>query len=155
MAEHASLPLRDIIAPLEQGWWPPAPGWWLVAVIFLYLLLLITRRLVKHFTYEFAALRKAALNELAGLQNQMALSDHRFAERVSALLKRVAIVRYAEQQPALLNGEAWLAFLDKTNPSQSFSQAGGAVIGHAQYQNQAKVNRSNLIDAAQAWIKSI
>ena len=126
-----------------------------MAIILLFRLLLIARKLVKYFTYEFAALRKAALNELAGLQNQILLSDHRFAERVSALLKRVAIVRYAEQQPTLLNGDAWLAFLDQTNPTQSFSQAGGAVIGHAQYQNQAKVNRSQLIDAAQAWIKSI
>ncbi len=152
---HASLPLRDIIVPLDQGWWPPAPGWWLVAVIVLYILWLIVRRLVKYFTYEFAALRKAALNELFMLQNQATLSDHQFAERVSALLKRVAVVRYAQYQPALLSGKAWLAFLDQTNPAQSFSRAGGEAIGHAQYQDGSIINRCKLVDAANDWVKSI
>jgi hypothetical protein len=152
---HASLPLRDIIAPLDQGWWPPAPGWWLVAVIVVYLVWLLTRALVKYFTYEFTALRKAALNELASLQQQTALSDHQFAEQVSALLKRVAVVRYSEHQPALLSGKAWLAFLDQTNPSERFSQVGGGAIEHAQYQHGVNIDRCQLADAAHVWVKSI
>lgn len=152
---RASLPLRDIISPLDQGWWPPAPGWWFVAIIVLYIVWRLVRRLVNYFTYEFAGLRKAALQELAGLQNQAALSDHQFAEQVSALLKRVAVVRYAGHQPALLSGKDWLAFLDQTNPSQCFSQTGGEAIGHVQYQDQAKFDRCKLANAAQAWVKSI
>lgn len=152
---RASLPLRDIIAPLDQGWWPPAPGWWLVAVIVLCLVWLITRTLIKYFTYEFSALRKAALIELASLQHQTTLSDCQFAEQISALLKRVAVARYAEHQPALLSGKAWLAFLDQTNPSERFSQAGGGAIEYAHYQPGMKIDRSQLASAAHVWVKSI
>jgi hypothetical protein len=149
------LPLRDIIAPLEQGWWPPAPGWWLVAAIALFLVGWLVKVLVKFFTYEYSALRKAALRELANLPQQEGINDRHFAEQISALLKRVAIVRYTEQQPARLNGEDWLAFLDQSDSSQIFSQSGGRALLEVQYQASASLNRNELLDAARAWIKAI
>jgi hypothetical protein len=149
------LPLRDIIAPLEQGWWPPAPGWWFVAAVVLFMVGWLVKALVKYFTYEYAALRKAALRELANLPQQEGLNDRQFAEQTSALLKRVAMVRYAEQQPARLNGEDWLTFLDQSSSSQIFSQSGGSALLEAQYQASASLNRNELLDAAQTWIKTI
>jgi len=48
MPENAdTLPFRDIIAPLEQGWWPPAPGWWLMAAVLLVIITVILRALIK------------------------------------------------------------------------------------------------------------
>jgi hypothetical protein len=150
-----TLLLRDIITPVEQGWWPPAPGWWIAAAVLICLVFLVLRALVKYFTYEYAALRKAALRELNVLQAQTELSDRQFAEQVSVLLKRVAIVRYARQQPAKLSGEAWLTFLDQTSPSQPFSQFGGEALLEAQYQASANIERSALLGAAKTWIRTI
>jgi len=156
MPENAdTLPLRDIIAPLEQGWWPPAPGWWLMAAVLLIIIIAILRSLIKYATPEYAALRKAALNELAQLQQQAAMDDRLFAEQISTLLKRIAIVRYAPQQPAGLNGRAWLDFLDQTSPKQAFSQAGGKALLEAQYQARPSINRDELINAADDWIRAI
>ncbi len=149
------LPLRDIIAPLEQGWWPPAPGWWFVAAIALFLLGWLVKTLVKYFTYEYAALRKAALRELTSLPHKEEINDRQFAEQISALLKRVAMVRYSDQQPARLNGKDWLAFLDQSDASQIFSQSGGGVLLEVQYQASISIDRDQLFDAAQAWIKAI
>jgi len=149
------LPLRDIISPLEQGWWPPAPGWWFVAIIILLLVGFLIRALKRYFTYEYATLRTAALHELTELQQQTALDDQEFAVQLSALLKRVSIVRYAQQQPAKLSGNAWLAFLDQTNSGQAFSQNGGSALLDAQYRNATSLNRSELLRAAGAWIKAI
>jgi len=150
-----TLPLRDIIAPLEQGWWPPAPGWWGLAIVALFLMAWLVRALVKYFTYEYSAIRKRALQELTALQQQQGLSDAQFAEQVSALLKRVALLRYTAQQPAQLSAQAWLAFLDQTSPTRAFSQSGGGALLAAQYEAAPSIDRKRLLDAAHTWVKAI
>lgn len=149
------LPLRDIIAPLDPGWWPPAPGWWIIATILLFLTGWVLRALNRYFTYEYAALRKAALRELLELESQSGLSDRNFARQISALLKRVSIVRYTDQQPAKLSGEAWLSFLDQSGGDQPFSQTGGGTLLVAQYQAETTIERNELLTAARTWIKAI
>jgi len=124
-------------------------------MVLIFLIFLAARALVKFFTYEYAAIRKAALRELNELQAHAELSDRQFAEQVSALLKRVAMVRYAQQQPAKLSGKAWLKFLDQTSLSQPFSQAGGEALLEAHYQAKASIKRSELLGAAMAWVRAI
>jgi hypothetical protein len=153
--DASSLPLRDVIGPLALGWWPPAPGWWLIFVVILLLLSGLVRLLIMRFRNPYTALRKAALCELGSLQLINEADDGQFAERVSSLLKRVAIVRYAEQKPAKLSGITWLAFLDNANTASGFSLQGGDALLNAQYQTRANINREGLIDASRAWIKAI
>ena len=148
------LPLRDVIAPGGPLWWPPAPGWWLLAAAFLVLAGLLVRWLRKRYMRSYARLRKAAMAELHQLQARNDLSDPLFADRVSALLKRAAIVRYREQQPAHLNGTAWLAFLDQSAPGANFSELGREGLLEAQYRADAQVDRAALVQAAKQWIRA-
>mgnify|MGYP001821400309 CR=1 FL=1 len=150
----SKLPLRDVIAPGEPLWWPPAPGWWLLFFVSLIIAGLLIRRLRKRYARGYAPVRKAALRELGELQAQSELEDSLFAEQVSALLKRAAIVRYGERQPAGLSGEAWLSFLDQTAPQSEFTRLGEEGLLDAQYRATRTVDRNALINAARRWIRA-
>ena len=135
-------------------WWPPAPGWWLLSLGGLIVAAVLVRRMRKRYAAGYAPVRKAALRELGELEDRSDLDDSLFAEQISALLKRAAIVRYGEQQPAGLSGEAWLSFLDRSGPQAAFSRLGEEGLLNAQYRATRTVDRKALIEAARCWIRS-
>ncbi|MGL4564148.1 MAG: DUF4381 family protein, partial [Halioglobus sp.] len=80
-------PLRE---PLPIGWWPPAPGWWLLAVLLLVLLVALAWYLLRRYrarTYRRVALAQLARLHAAYRQNGDALQ---FIAQTNALLKSVA-----------------------------------------------------------------
>lgn len=140
--------LRGLHLPPPVSAWPPAPGWWILGGLVLLLLLtmyLLWRR------YRRRAYRRAALRQLkqmreAANQGQAVLSD------LSVLLRRVAISRYGRQQVAVLHGDEWLAFLDRTGRTQAFSQQGRALL-EAPYRRQASQEAGPLLELAQRWLQ--
>lgn len=97
------LPLRDVHLPPSPSWWPPAPGWWWLGAIVLLLVLAWLgwrgwrrarrRRWLRWFDAESAQ---------GPLPQQLAA--------MSGLLRRAARRRRPGNE--LLEGEAWLRFLD-------------------------------------------
>ena len=149
-----TLPLRDIIA-IEPGWWPPAPVWWLLTGIGLVIMWRVSQWLVDTLRYQYAPLKKAALSELEQIKKDTYLDDQEFAEKISSLLKRVALQRFPDKYPARLSGENWLSFLDSSISNKPFRQAGGACLAMAQYQPFSDLDRVNLVIATQQWIYAI
>lgn len=105
--------LRDIHLPEPGGFWPPAPGWWLLALLILLLVLAV----------GYWAVRKARRNRWLKVAlaevDALALEgsrDTRWFCRLNELLKRSARVRYPERAPDALSGEAWVGFLLETSP---------------------------------------
>ena len=82
--------LRDIHLPPEPGFWPPAPGWWILALI----LVLVASALA--WWQRRAARRRRpqreALRALADLRDALAEGEapHRIASEGATLLRRVA-----------------------------------------------------------------
>ena len=141
--------LRDIHLPEPVSWWPPAPGWWLVAFVtlaalsaFLYFL---RRRIVKN-RYRKVALKM--LSELDGQDNGLVQ-----LEEISALLRRVAIQAFGREKVAVLAGEAWLAFLDKTGRTTDFSTGVGRVLGSDLYRPSVEADVGQVQLIAKKWIK--
>jgi len=101
--------LRDLALPPEISFWPPAPGIWILCAGCIALLAIAIWRAVQR--YRAAAFRRAAIAELDVIVNEPAPCDPAQVTRVSAILKRVAMVDYGRARVASLSGEAWTNFI--------------------------------------------
>ena len=128
----AAIPgLHDIHLPPSPGWWPPAPGWWLLAAAVLGAIAWIARRrILVHHT------RRAVPVPLDEFDSAIAAADSdpsRLAV-ASALLRRAAKIRHPEA--AVLEGDAWMHFLDGTDPSRPFTQGAGTLLRDGAFRRQ-------------------
>ncbi len=120
-----ALPLRDLHLPETVGWWPPAPGWWILAVLFLTGIAYLAWRWYR--AWRFNAPRRFALRELAKFE--AAYLEHRnpvtLGKQLSELLRRAMLAYAPRGDMAGLTGDAWLAWLDRGMPLPYFHTEGG------------------------------
>ncbi len=100
--------LRDLSIPAPVSFWPPAPGIWIALAALAAVLAIVLWRWVLR--YRAAAYRRAALAELREIAAAIGSGDGDAATRVSAVMKRVAMVEYGRERVASLTGKAWLDF---------------------------------------------
>lgn len=118
--------LRDIHVPVPGGWWPPAPGWWLLALLVLTGvaagLWLLYRR------YQRNTYRRQAREEMEGAWRKLQQNGDRnsYVLTLSRILRRAARAAYPAHRVNGLQGEAWLDFLDETSVDQSGAFSRGA-----------------------------
>lgn len=152
--------LRDIHLPEAVGFWPPAPGWWIVAILLAlalgwaaFLLVRLWQRrqrlqyalwVLSHTgkTYELKAGMEATRNQ-AGLDLLYALNK---------LLKRVALVHYPGKDIASLSGDAWLHFLDESGGTREFTSGAGKALGEGEYRPFFEADPAALQQLARQWI---
>ncbi|MBS3803722.1 MAG: DUF4381 domain-containing protein [Oleiphilaceae bacterium] len=106
--------LRDIHLPDPGGFWPPAPGWWFLAILILVAAALAGSWFLRR--YRRNRWLASARRELDQLTRSPAPESQRLLE-LNRLLKRAARARYPQRRPETLSGEAWVAFLRDTAPS--------------------------------------
>jgi hypothetical protein len=118
MAAPTQLPLRDVHLPPAPGLWPPAPGWWLLIAT----ALLLAAAIVCWVLWR----RRRRARWAAWLQAQLDMADPPQAvAALSAALRRAA--RRSRPGAELLEGEAWLQFLDGRK-GHDFSQGPGRLL---------------------------
>lgn len=149
--------LRDIHLPAAVSWWPPAPGWWLLLAIILLALAgawLLYRRYLRN------QWRRSALAELSRLRNEsQLLTSSLIVAELSVLLRRVAISRFPREESARLNGEPWLAFLDRKQAGEArFNSAAGHLLITAPYAPATAIApelMAQLISLCEDWINKL
>ena len=154
-AANSEIAIKDIHLPEAISWWPLAMGWWfLLALIILVTVGMVfwlknsKQRLQKK---SQMSLRKQVMSELVTIQKIE--DDHLFVERLSGLLKRVAITQYG-QKVAGLSGQQWLEFMDKHWELTSFSQGVGRVLIDLPYQKDPQPDRHLLLRICKNWLEN-
>ncbi len=147
--QQASLDqLRDLQLPDPIGFWPPAPGWWLLALILIALMLWSGWRLLSRMRRN--RYRHYALAELQRLDQS---EPQRWLQQLNQLLRRTALVAYPHQPIAALSGQAWLDFLYHSSRLDGFQQPLGRTLAEGPYRSHADIDTAGLTDLAQQWIK--
>ena len=149
LTEISGLDLRDIHAPADPAFWPPAPGWWLVSGLILVLLIPVLVKGIK--TWRRQRRRRRLLRELQALSTLG--SGPELAARISELLKRVALSGFERREVARLSGEAWLDFLDRTGGDGRFSRGQGRVLADGPYLKTAQFDVQGLVELAGDWVR--
>ena len=172
--EVQSLPLRDIHLPDPISWWPPAPGWWVLLAL---VLLLVIAYFIHRRHKKLRLLRVEALAEVAKIRDQhiQRADPARVVNELSALLRRISVTVFPDQDIASLTGTPWLQFLDSVmsqatsqSTSQSKRKAGalqhrfetglGELFVSVQYQKNMSdvvIPVDDLFELCSDWIKAL
>lgn len=141
--------LKDIHLPEPISWWPPAPGWWLLLALLAALILALAAFL--HYRRKYQAWRKAALRELARLENT-GLPAPELTEAVAALVRRSAMtaerVYRKPARAAHLQGAEWQAYLQAHMPAEA-----ARWLAIDRYQACPDIQPEALLQATRYWIK--
>ena len=143
------LQLRDIHPAPDPGWWPPAVGWWLVAVLALMALIVIGRWAREY--WRARRYRQRLLGELERIRQSHGKDPARLAAELSVLLRRVALARYPRAEVAGLTGEGWLAFLERSG-GRGFQDGPGRALIEAPYNPQTPVDDEALCRLVRQWL---
>lgn len=115
-----TLALRDIHPMPPPSWWPPAPGWWLVAAVMVAALAVwawCVRRRQRHRAQVALLFDDAVANAGSPAQAVAAMSE---------LLRRAA--RRHDPAADRLQGDAWLALLDRDQKQPRFGTPEGRLL---------------------------
>lgn len=151
------LPLKDIHTPEPVSWWPPAVGWWLlpVAVVLIAVAAWMLARAGRRFLAR-RRLRRQALGELARIRRDFAEGGDaaRPMERLSVLLRRVAVTVFEEPGIAGTSGRARIDWLVRTGPTALDGRA-LAPLAEAPYRPAPPAAPAAVFEAAARWIRHV
>ncbi|PCJ31544.1 MAG: hypothetical protein COA99_17120 [Moraxellaceae bacterium] len=144
--------IADIHLPAAVSAWPPAYGWWIATVLIIVILVFIVRALIaKRRNKRY---KKEATSALANIKQQYQTNDNTLEalEAINALLKQTSITRYGRNNTAGLNGDSWLAFLDRTGNTKDFTKGPGRSLTYTLYTPNPVAPIDELLDITKKWI---
>jgi len=101
--------LRDIHGLDGVPWWPIAPGWWLLTGLLALLVLAAAGRYWLLYHGPWIGWRGDARRQLRALKKSLPVEDpHSIADRLSELLRRIAMAHKGRREAAGLTGDDWL-----------------------------------------------
>lgn len=158
--DPTQIPLRDLHLPEAIGWWPPAPGWWVLAVLLAALIVYLLYRAYSRWRRN--ALRRVALRELKRIEKdyRSGVDEIALAIELSALLRRAMLAYAPRHKIAGLTGERWLHWLDQGLDDDPFSKGAGQNVESLPYRrpevigDDGDVDVEGLIDAVRLRLQT-
>jgi len=153
MNEDLLSQLRDIHLPEPVSAWPPAWGWWLVSVALLLLVAALTVWLYRRFQRGRLLRQILRQLDLTEKQYQQSRDTRLYLQSVNTLLKVVATRQHADEGIAVLSGDDWLSFLNRTGQTQAFTQAPCYFLGDASYRPVTEDDLDSLASHCRLWLR--
>lgn len=153
-AQDPLAQLRDIHLPDAVGWWPPAPGWWLLALLLVAGLAFAAWRL--WLRWQRNAYRRSGERELNQLfaSWQVSSDNREFMQELNALLKRTALYSFPGLDVAALNGARWTGFLDQHRDDNEHGGFSGGPLESGPYAPTAEgIDVAALYSASLHWLR--
>jgi len=156
--------LADIHLPAEIGFWPPAPGWWLLLALLAAVLVWLGVRQFKQWQqqrrYNFALveLQKCyqSYNSAAPVDDELQnAAKMDLINGVNAVLRRVALKHFPDDQVASLSGEQWVAFIRTSSTSTLLDEQIATVLAQGRFARRCDIDTEKLHAMAQQWIKGL
>ncbi len=141
--------LRDVIYPVDPGFWPPAIGWWIVLVLVILCLIGAV------YLFRSIYLRLAETSFVKEVDALTQLQPREAVGELSILMRRIAITRFPRDSVAGLSGEDWLQFLDQSGNTDQFTTGPGRALVSAPYSNLTPENLDPLFKICRDWAKSV
>lgn len=143
--------LKDLHLPSPPGLWPLAFGWYLLLFISLFVIVMMfywsSRRWINN------RAQRCAIKELDKLRQAYNQDpDIKYIEKLSILLKRVALAYFPRKEIAGLSGKKWLKFLNQTGNTMMFTSDIGKLLVTAPYKKTVEEDISVLISMCAIWI---
>jgi len=144
--------LRDIHSAPDVGWWPPAPGWWLVALLLLAAFIWLARRLLA--SYRVRQRRKRMLSWIDHLNATVDphKNPHAYLSTLNRVFKVVALRAFPDRQCAAMAGQEWTDFLHQNLTGKQPAEALSA-LASGPYQPAPQFDPDAISDLARRWIK--
>lgn len=155
--------LADIHLPQQPGFWPPAPGWWLLAVLLLALAAysiwrgLQRWRLQRRYKSAIGELEKCRAQLLSAAQAGTPDMAQRlsYVNDVNSVLRRVALLHFSHETVAGLSGNAWVDFMREHDHSQRLTPELAQALAEGRFARQYDVDTDALHTMARDWIKNL
>lgn len=134
-------------APTPVGWWPPAPGWWILAL----LLMLAAGGWLYWFMRPAKRISRTALRELKQLKGRPC-NDIQLASELECLLRRYALAIHGREVAANLSGETWLTFIVAHGGAELDGEAGSNLLRTA-YGSRVQTDRTLWLEGARNFLR--
>ncbi len=141
--------LRDVIYPVDPGFWPPAIGWWIV------LILVILCLIGAVYLFRLVYLRMTESSFVKEVDALVQLQPREAVVELSILMRRIAITRFPRNSVAGLSGEDWLQFLDQSGNTNQFTAGPGRALVSAPYSDLTPEDLNPLFKICRDWAKSV
>jgi len=143
--------LRDIHGAAEPGFWPPAPGWWLLAVLAALGAFFLLRALARKWAARRR--RRAWMEALEAVERQWDpdRQPHDYLAGLNRLFRAVALKAFPDTRCGRLQGEEWVAFIHAMLPEGKAAPC-LAALAQGPYEPTPEFDAPALREQARIWV---
>ncbi|KAB1067775.1 DUF4381 domain-containing protein [Tamlana haliotis] len=154
MLQEKNIELSPILEPAPIPFTMDTLGWKIVFFLLVIFMLYIAYKV--YIKYKSNAYRREAVSQIIALKTKEKEATSTLISQVMFLMKQTALQTYNRKEVAALQGESWLAFLDKKLNKPYFlnhQEVIASAIYKNEFNNTGTFNFNEFTETCITWIK--